>query len=97
MGLVNRLIIMMGITCLLTSCSLDASISSLTQVSKSIISAVGRVAISPSHELKTQDQFGEYRIEGAFGEVVATEDAFSHDGAYRAEISVRFELMGGAR
>lgn len=88
---------MIGVTCLLASCSLDASISSLAQVSKSLIAAAGGMAISPSHELKTQDQSGEYRIEAAFGEVVATEDAFSHDGAYRAEVSVRFEIMGGTR
>ncbi|WII71455.1 hypothetical protein QJS83_13380 [Bdellovibrio sp. 22V] len=57
------------------------------------LSASGKMAISPSQQNSAQDQTGQYSIEGVVGEVTTTDQAQSHDGAYRAEVNIRFQVM----
>lgn len=78
----------------LAGCSMEASIEALQKApGPSLLSSKGKMIISPSRQTKTQDHTGQYSVEGVVGEIVTTEEAQSQDGAYRAEVNVRFQVM----
>ncbi|UOF02548.1 hypothetical protein [Bdellovibrio reynosensis] len=78
---------------ILAGCSLEASIVSLEETVAPLIAAKGKATISPSNQIQAQDQSGQYRVEGVVGEITSSEQAQSQDGAYRAELNIRYQVM----
>lgn len=72
---------------------MEASIESLYRGVGPFVSSKGKIVIAPSRQMIAQDHTGQYRAEGVVGDVITTEQAQSQDGAYRAEVNVRFQVM----
>lgn len=78
---------------ILAGCSLEASIVSLEETVAPLIAAKGKATIAPSNQIQAQDQTGQYRVEGVVGEITTSDEAHSQDGAYRAELNIRYQVM----
>ncbi|MDG0815090.1 hypothetical protein [Bdellovibrio svalbardensis] len=87
------LFIVLSTSLFCVGCSIDASIQSLVQDKFSIERSGSALAIAPSVQRQAKDQYGQYKVQSAVGEVLKSEGSKTNDGVYRAEISVTYQSM----
>jgi hypothetical protein len=80
---------------LLSGCSLDASIQSLNDVVAVFKeSNKNTMAVSPSQQEDAKDEFNQYRVRSAVGEVTTGEASVTRGTkVYRTEISITYQKM----
>ena len=82
-------------TTFLMGCSLDASIASLDDITSVFNqSEKNTMAISPSQQDAAHDEFNQYRVQSAVGEVTTGESTMVRGTkTYRTEISITYQKM----
>jgi hypothetical protein len=86
---------LVGLTITQTGCSLDASIASLEDIATIFTdSEKNTLGVAPSQQHEAKDEFGQYRVQSAVGEVTAGEHKVTRGSkVYRTEISVTYQKM----
>ena len=78
-----------------TGCSLDASIANLDDITAVFAdSEKNTMGVAPSQQHEAKDEYGQYRVQSAVGEVTAGERTVTRGSkVYRTEISITYQKM----